>query len=457
MGRRGLTRLQAALLSAGFVLFLGACSDKTPVDPGNPGAVDERAAALARFGAEKSAGIFYAFYGGHAQVPDPSIIDFRYSTTFIDSLDLESVVQRYPLYFNAFWDSCYYPYEALYGTLFPVYWGHSGFLGHPDTLMIYAGANSVKNARPGILLQMDSLVNVYIIYFGTFRSDRIAAESLSTEKYVYELQGTDNLCDSIEGTLASASGVPLEPGVLPDSGVFRKSLFYNRAEAAAAYGFHAKITAPAGVIKRFSRYARFHGAAVTDIDSLAQVFYFENDTNITIWRDSAFSVTSHGATVAHGRFTPPDRFTDTIATTAGTRVVHGRLPAGNAFTEAAVTSAAGDTLYRIIPGMDTLLLLTYGASSTDTLACAVADTVLTFKGGEGGAVFEVEARKVFHSLLITLVWRESASAGPSFSGNFLINAFTGIGAGAVYDAGNDVSYKVHIDLNGTSRLDDITL
>jgi hypothetical protein len=422
----------------------------------------------AEAGLHGAGALLYAFLHAGDTLLDTTHYRVRYTGEFLDRLKLKDFITAFTNYTTSYNYvlpdtllplSCYFPDTLSYSVRFPRYWGAGPSPVRYDTLQITDLVDSNKHddklSFPSLYQDFDSTIGAQIFYRGNLADSIFSGEAFKPYVFsaiIYPLGGA---FWQVEYELKSlVQGQVLTSGSFPDSGYRLRDFFYRSG------GINSLFTETGASFNNLVRYREetWFSQNGKVIDSSFRAYYRPTDTLLVTRGHGVYRyVRQCGIVQLSGRINTDSTFSDTLANRW--RVSGQRFP-DDSLNSASVSDTAGRKQVSVIlAAHDSIITLRYDSSgqAVDTLVFSRANGVFTWvDSSSAGFILEGTVRYYRNALYVNLTRRENGAAASSFSGDFYLDIFTGLGQGRIVPA-DGASYALNLNIYGTSYLEDRVL
>jgi hypothetical protein len=450
------------LLHPIVIIILLSCGNRNAVKPTPSPEIDGRAVTLARFGAEGLQHIRYAYYQQAHSPVDTQRLSVIYTDVFLKGVNVKGYVEcmvQWPLGGPG---PCSFPESTSYGLLAPTDWIPNEVIPYLNLLRItilYDSAHQkVGISHPQVFQVYDSLERVLLGYFGYFTGANYTADNFRTVQLSYNiyLHQFNHRYDSIETYVRTLNPDDfLVNNTWPESGLIRRNVYVNR-DSAEALSCHDGIVSD--YVTGFSEYIFFTDTTGLSLDSIVRITRYTQDSTVYSYFGNRIVVLHNGNTLVQGEILSDSSFSDTLS--GNKTILTSRTVSGLAYAHITLQDSARDTLLRIDPALDQtgIASIPYRKNApADSLWYDIKGNNLAFNDTTPDLVMSGEISYVMNSLYLKLEGKRPGKSSILFSGELLVNPFSGKGSGYIEDRGNDFSYTVEMDLEGSSWLEDIEL
>jgi hypothetical protein len=457
--------LQKLILPAltAAVFFISGCSDIKPVTPEPLLPPSEQVVGLARSAVGVAAGAGYAFFPRDNYQVDTVALGPYFSDELLQAVDMAG-------FKNCVLDWVYsdgpggcnitYRDSLAYGMLYP--WGCNSQRGPAsDTLrllMAFDTAYHFGAGIPEVFAEFDALRSAYFGYFGYFDGTIYTADHFFTDRWTVTFYPRNSRYDSVEYILnrPASSDTHLVNGTYPDSGFTRRINYWNADTAVAASGLSGLSLEEGDRLIKVDRLVHFRKTGgLAKADSVSDVYSYHRSIFTENRTPGKRTVLQNGDTIFAGECLPDS---SVIMELSDGRSVLAR--ASRPFAPTLALSAARDTLVRIdtLSQSDSLeVSLFQGGLRSRSFRLAAAGAVLSMADSTSLGVMRADFSGEGGRVRATLRLRAPGGGADLLTGTLFLDLYTRQGTGVILDPGRGISYQVEINLDGTSRVQDIVL
>ena len=446
------------------LFFLSSCTDLKPVAPLVHRDVDGRAIALARAAVGGLAQASYAYYPRDGFSVDTVRLGTVYSDSLLRRINLFGFVNCMKSSGNCLYvDSAFTPdtshlfIDAVYPQLYV--WGYNafGFLFDDKIqfFLLYGPAYTlVAIDAPDPFREFQSLRGVACNFFGNFVGS-YTADEFACLRQAYTFYPMNSLYDSVEVVLDSRSKALVNDS-LPADGVIMRNYYLNSDSSGAHYALPLDSRS---ALSRLFRYVRFtkKGANDATADTVRDSYYFQGGDTLCLARTpGAVAALTLGDTAVRGTMLADSSYAYLFG--SGYSLKFSSLD--TAPVPMTVVRTGNDTVFKLAlsAGKDSIQVSAYSAGRLDGVQGFVrSGKTLSWTLGDSAWTGTATAYPSLTGVVVSFSRRENGAGQDSFAGWINVNLYTRRGAGYVVDAANGYRYAISVELDRSSRIEDIGL